>query len=326
MKKDSKILLQELDQRPYHAFNIAFSLMTLLPLLAVFYLLVNELFTIEILSGQIGLVLFIALVISLCGYLVGYKILSDILEKILFYAAKAKRSDRLKSKLIASVSHEFKNPLSSLKLCLFDVVDGSQDVLSAEQKETISRCNKIIDRLSGLVNDLLDLYRIEAGMVEMKKTLCNCVEIIETQANELASSLKHKDLKIIKQFEGNEINIWADREKIEMVINNLLGNAVKHSFEKGSIVIKVFTDNEFVRIEFINYGELIPKKNLEKIFDKFEKLNQEKEGTGLGLVIAKDIVELHRGKIWASSDKNKGTVFTVVLPKSLRIKKTRKIK
>jgi len=318
--KEVKLFLQEFDEKPYHKFNIAFSLMALLPILVTFYIIVNKLFSLEFLRGNVGLILFISIFISICGYLIGYKIISDMLKKIIFYAAKAKRADQLKSILIASVSHEFKNPLGALKLCLFDMTDGLVDQMNHTQKEMLSRCNNIIDRLNRLVNDLLDVYKIEAGMITINRKLCNLPVLLERQIKEFENILVKNQIKLnlIKENESKYLSIWADEDKIVLVINNLLSNAVKYTPLHGLITVKINQVDEFVRLEFQDSGKGIPSDKLEKIFDKFKKVDISKEGTGLGLAISKDIVELHGGKIWAESKLEAGSRFIVLLPRSLR--------
>ena len=113
--------------------------------------------------------------------------------------------------------------------------------------------------------------------------------------------------------------IWGDRDKVTEVIINLLNNAIKYTPEKGSIVVRIDGDDKEIRFEVYDSGPGIAKEDFEKIFDKFERVTVEKqEGTGLGLSIAKDIVGLHKGRIWVESEIGKGSKFIFVLPRDLR--------
>jgi signal transduction histidine kinase len=313
-----KAVLQELEENPYRKFKIAFSLMSIIPFLVFFYLLVSRLFTMEILASDIGIILSIAIFISLCGFFVGYSIIKNILNKIILYAAQAKHSDQLKSTFVASVSHEIKNPLSAIKTNLFNIMAGLVGSVNEEQKKILQLCDNIIERMKHLVNDLLDLHKIEAGMVDVKRKLCNLLEVLEKQIKEFEAMLNKKRIKLIKEILDKDLSIWADEDKIMLVINNLLSNAIKYTPEEGLVTLKIYPADEYIKLEFLDTAQSIPSDKLEKIFDKFERLDITKEGTGLGLAITKDIVEMHKGRIWVESQPGRGNKFVVVLPRDLR--------
>lgn len=313
-----KLVLQELKEDPYRKFNLAFSLMTIIPFLTFFYLLAVRLFTLDILVGNIGFILFISILVSLCGFCLGYNIIKNNLNAIIAYAAQAKHSDRLKSTFVASVSHELKNPLSTIKTNLFNMLQGFLGEVTFEQKKILEVCHNVIERMNRLINDLLDLHKIEAGMVEIRRGLCNLVKVLERQLKEFELALKQKRIKLSKEIHDEDLSAWVDEDKITQVVNNLLSNAIKYVPEEGKISLKLYPADGLIRLEFINTGQHIPSDKLEKIFDKFEKLDIAQEGTGLGLAITKDIVEMHKGKIWAESHPEKGNKFVVVLPCDLR--------
>jgi signal transduction histidine kinase len=265
--------------------------------------------------------MFISIFISLCGFYVGYSIIKNILNKVIIYAAQAKHSDQLKSTFVASVSHELKNPLSAIKTNLFNMLTGLLGNINEEQKKILELCQNVIERMAYLINDLLDLHKIEAGMIETKRVLCNFIEILEKQIKELEAMFNKKYIKLVKEIQGDDLLFWADDEKITRVINNLLSNAIKYTPEGGSVILKIYPADGFVKLECINTGSVIPPDKIDKLFNKFERLDSTKEGTGLGLAITKDIVEMHKGKIWAESQSDEGTKFVIVLPRDLRMKK-----
>lgn len=316
--KGLDVVLQELKENPYRKFNIAFSLMSVIPFLVFFYLLASRLFTIDIFVGDIGLVLFIAIVISLCGFLVGYNIIKSILNMIIFYAAQAKHSDQLKSTFVASVSHELKNPLSAIKTNLFNILTGVVGSVNEEQRRILQLCDSVVERMKRLINDLLDLHKIEAGMTDVRRKLCNLLEVLEKQLKEFEVIVNKKRIKFIKEILDENLTVWADEDKIMQVINNLLSNAIKYTPEDGSITLKIYSADGYIKLEFLDTAESIPADKLKKIFDKFERLDITKEGTGLGLAITRDIVQMHRGRIWAESQLHRGNKFVVVLPRDLR--------
>lgn len=318
LEKDVRLVLQELKDNPYRKFNLAFSLMSVIPLLVFFYILAAKLFTFHILVGNIGLMLLICILISFCGFCLGYGIIKSALNKVLFYAAQAKRSDELKSVFVASVSHELKNPLSAVKTNLFNFLEGLLGQINDEQKKVVQLLYNITERMGRLVNELLDLHKIEAGMVGLKRELCNIVDVLEKQSQELENMLSLKRIRLTKEILSKDLFVWADRDRLHQVVNNLLSNAIKYTPEGKSVTLKAFFIDGCVRLEFIDKAESIPPEKISKIFDKFQRLDETKEGTGLGLAITKDIVESHKGKVWIESSSSGGNKFVVVLPCDLR--------
>lgn len=313
-----KLALEELKENPFRKFNIVFALTSVVPFLSFFYLLASKLSSLDALAGHTGLVLFLSLFICLCGFSVGYNLLIDILEKVVYYAAHAKHSDQLKSSFVATVSHELKNPLAIIKTNISNIKDGLTGQINQMQKEMLDTCHNVIDRISRLINDLLDLHKIEAGMLELRRKLCNLGEILQKQVKEFEALLSRKNIKLEREAPDKDLSLWGDEDRLMQVVNNLLSNAIKYTPEGGSVALKIIPGDGMVRLEFVNKGEAIPQDKLDRIFDKFNRLDYSKEGTGLGLAIAKDIVELHKGKIWAESHPEKGNKFVVVLPCDLR--------
>jgi len=313
-----KMVLQEMKENPFSKFNLAFSLMSVLPFLVFFYLLPTKLFTFNVLIGDVGLILSIAIFIALCGFFIGYSIIRNILNRVIFYAAQAKHSDQLKSVFVATVSHELKNPLTIIKTNISNIKNGLAGQINQAQEDILGTCHRIIDRINRLINDLLDLHKIEAGMLDVKRKLCNLEEILQKQVEEFEALLSKKRIKVRKEMTGADLSLWADEDKLIQVIGNLLSNAIKYTPDEGTIDLKLYPSDGLVRLELVNTGEPIPQDKLDKIFDKFHRLDYSQEGTGLGLSITKDIVEMHKGKIWAESQPEVGNKFVVVLPCDLR--------
>jgi signal transduction histidine kinase len=311
------LILQELKENPYRKFNIAFSLMTIIPFLAFVYILIN-ISSSDAMIGQVGGILILCLIIAFCGFSVGYVVISSILKRLFSYAKKSKHSDQLKSTAIALVSHELKNPITIVKTNLETLADGLLGEITGAQKEVVQVCLKVSDRMTSLVNDLLDLHKIEAGMMDMKRECCDLSKILESQVGQFESLTGKKGIKMVMELLDANLMVWADGGKIEQVINNLLSNAIKHSPSDQPVTVMAYPVEHFIRLEVADKGPGIPPDKLEKVFDKFERLDAVREGTGLGLAIAKDIVELHKGRIWAESLPGKGSTFVVVLPRDLR--------
>jgi len=311
------LMTQELKENPHRKFHTAFALMSIIPFLVFLYLLVGRLFTIDILSGNIGFIVAIAAFISVCGFCIGYSIINRILNKVIFYAAKAKHSDQLKSTFVANVSHELKNPLSVIEVNVYNLIKGLAGKVTENQKRVLDLCRGVVNRMVNLINSLLDLHKIEAGMLDGKRELCNFSQILDEQVKEFNALFNKKHIKLKREVSSTDLALWGDREKIGRIINNLLGNAAKYTPDGGAVNLRVRPDKNLLRIECANNGPSIPPEKIAKIFDKFERASLE-EGAGLGLAITKDIVEFHKGKIWVEDWAGKGSKFIVLLPRDLR--------
>ena len=310
-------VLQELKENPYHKFNIAFSLMSIIPFLTFFYILIST-SSLDALAGQTGIILFTCIVISICGFTVGYIVINSILKRLFVYATRLKHSDQAKSTFVASVSHELKNPITIIKTNLELISDGIIGRIDEAQKKIVDLCIKTTDRMTRLVTDLLDLHKIEAGMFDMKREECDLSKLVQSQVVEFSIIISKKSIKMVTELLDTNLILWADSDKITRVINNLLGNAIKYTPDGQAVTVKAYPIERFIRFEVADKGPGIPTDKLEKVFDKFERLDHSKEGTGLGLAITKDIVELHKGRIWAESLPGRGSTFVVVLPRDLR--------
>lgn len=232
---------------------------------------------------------------------------------------KLKEMDKRKSIFVANVSHEFRSPLTIIREALSLVLDGTLGEIRLEQKKMLETGRNNIDRLIRLVTDLLDIAKIESGKIEMKRQEVDISSLAEEIITGYKEELLKKQINFIKNISSLAGVIWADRDKLTEVIINLLNNAIKYTQEKGNIGIKIDGDDKEIRFEVYDSGPGIAKEYFEKIFDKFERITAEKqEGTGLGLPIAKDIVELHKGRIWVESEIGKGSRFIFTLPRDLR--------
>lgn len=229
---------------------------------------------------------------------------------------KLKELDRIKSDFVANVAHEFRTPLTIIKGNTDMVVKGSLGKVTAEQKDMLDGAIKIVNRLSRLVSDLLDISKIESGKLKLKKEKLNINKIIEDNLVVFDNIMEDKKQTLQKELAGDMPDITADMDKITQVFINILSNAVKYSPEGGSITIKSINLEKEIMVEVADTGEGVSPENIDKIFDKFTRVTAEKkEGTGLGLPIARDIVVLHRGRMWVKSELGKGSQFFFTLPK-----------
>ncbi len=295
-------------------FNIAFSLMSIIPLLTCCYLITVRFFSISILVGLNGFYFLSALIIALLGLLIGRQLIQDVIQQLVEANAKLKQLNNQQAAFVGNVAHEFRSPLAIFKGVIDNLADGLHGLLTPDQAEPVAMCQKEVNRLKRLVSDLLDLTRIEAGKLPMLQQEANLQEILKTVATMYQGPLKERDLALTMDLPSMPIVVVGDRDRLEQVFLNLIGNAAKFT-KAGEIQVRLRKDTDAVQIEVEDTGPGIPQEDLERIFDKFERVGTPaEEGSGLGLPIARDIVELHRGRLWAESKPGKGSRFIIRLP------------
>jgi signal transduction histidine kinase len=226
--------------------------------------------------------------------------------------------DRLKSEFVSHVSHELRTPLTSIKGYIDNFRDGIAGPLTDRQADYLDRMKKNTDRLVRLIDDLLQISRIESGKIELAVVPVSVFSIVNDVVNNLKSLAAEKRLKIvIEKFDEFE-QVPGDRDKLEQVMINLLDNAIKFSPENDQVTISFQKGPKFLITSFIDHGPGIAPEEQTRIFDRFYQVGHElfaqKKGTGLGLFIAKELIELHGGQIWVTSARGKGSAFSFTLP------------
>ena len=252
------------------------------------------------------------------GKIVGFlRVAKDITEKRR-YEQRLKELDQLKSDFVSNVSHELRTPLTAIKGSVDNMLDGLTGDLNEKQSRYLVRVKSNADRLARLINDLLDLSRIEAG-IKLKRTNLGLV----TMAREIAESLRplaaEKLISLEIESGDNSVTAWADPDRISEILMNLLGNAIKFSPAHGTVTLSIERNgDQWAKVSVADTGPGIPSDEAKRIFDKFYQVSQPEQqkamGTGLGLVIAKTLVELHGGKIWLESEAGRGSTFCFTLP------------
>lgn len=247
------------------------------------------------------------------GAVVGYVvIMHDITE--------LRRLAELKSEFVSDVSHELKTPLASIKGLAEVLLDGALQEKDAPR--FLVSIGREVDRMARLVKDLLNLSKIESGVVKMEARPFDLRALVEEVIDGLRGRAKSHRVTIDLTVEGL---VWAngDRDRVEQVVVNLLDNALRYSPTDSRIEVVVGHDDETCRVEVADAGIGIPTRDLERIFQRFYRVDKarsrEKGGTGLGLSIARQIVERLGGRIWASSEgEGRGSRFTFTLPAASR--------
>ncbi|MBX9667082.1 MAG: PAS domain-containing sensor histidine kinase [Candidatus Obscuribacterales bacterium] len=227
-------------------------------------------------------------------------------------------ADQRISEFYSMVSHELRTPLTSIRTSLGLLEEGTGGPLSRESYKLVEIAFRNTDRLVRLVNDILDFRKIQAGKLELHSEDLLAREAIEQVTNELESTAKEKQItfEISINFEKK---FKADRDRIEQVLTNLVGNAIKFSPERSKVIIQAdYGRDGFVCFTVRDSGPGIPKSEFNKLFQKFQQLDASDKrrngGTGLGLAISKALVEMHGGSIGVDSKVGNGSAFWFEVP------------
>ncbi len=250
---------------------------------------------------------------------------------------KLQKLERLKSEFISIVSHELRTPLTAIKNAMDIILSGKAGEMSENIEKFCSMGKRNAIRLSGIINDLLDISKIEAGKMDFKFELTHIEPVIEYVKNNLTEVAKEKELTINYTTIGDSVEVYADANRIEQVLTNLVSNAIKFTPNAGQIEItsRVVNARElqydqsfeediknlqgnYLQVCVEDHGIGIERKDLNHVFDKFAQiensLSRQVGGSGLGLPIARQLMESHNGAIWCDSEINKGSKFYFVIP------------
>ncbi len=230
-----------------------------------------------------------------------------------------KELDEIKNGFIATVSHELKTPLAAINMSLRLMLDSRIGNLNGEQKKLTDSMKEEVKRLLKMVNELLNLSKIESGGEIYKYQDISVDELIDAAVTPMIMMFEQKNIMLDLNVQEGLPKLKLDVNKIAWVIINLLNNAVRYTNTGGKIKIYVNTQGRFVKFSIKDSGEGIKPEYIDKIFQKFVQVNSfnlesQYKGIGLGLAIAKEFIEAHKGKIWVSSEYGKGSEFVFTLP------------
>ena len=217
--------------------------------------------------------------------------------------------------LIGNISHEFRTPLAGIKAMVETLRDGAIDDKKAA-RDFLTRIDSEVARLTQLVAELTELSRIETGKAELKKEPVNLNQLVEEVIAQLSPQAERQKISISQDFAADLPSVLADKERVRQVIANLVHNAIKFTPAGGRITITSRALEDSVVVDIADTGIGIPKEDLARVFERFYKGDKARagEGAGMGLAIAKHVVEAHGGSIWVRSEEGKGSTFSFSLP------------
>jgi len=228
-----------------------------------------------------------------------------------------KTLDKMKTDFLEMAAHELKTPIVAIKIYTNLIIDEKLGRINKKQKEKIAVVSKNIESLTKIINEMIELSRMESGKLDIRKRYISIPELVKMVVDDMKPMADEKGQMIIMDMPESLPNIAVDVDFVSKVFMNLLTNAVKYTPEKTRITVKAYDEEKNIHVTVQDEGVGIPEKELEKIFDKFYTgSSSEHKGIGLGLAIVKGIVEGHNGKTWAESIVGKGSTFHVLLPKN----------
>ena len=237
-------------------------------------------------------------------------VLSDI--------TKQKELDQMKSDFVASVSHELRNPMGAIQQSISVILTGTAGPITDHQKKFLTNAERNLNRLGLLIDDLLDLAKLEARKMELKYELCPMDKIVSDVLETMETWAKNKNINLVKHLSTSLPEINIDPDRVTQILVNLISNAIKFTPSGGTITVEAAVpDNSQMKVSVTDTGIGIAKEDIAKIFNKFQQVGKKKpteSGTGLGLAIVKELVQLHGGDITVESELENGTQFTFTLP------------
>lgn len=246
-------------------------------------------------------------------------VLSDI--------TRQKEIEEMKSAFVAHVSHELRTPLFAIEQSLALLIEKESGESNPEREQFLSIAHRNIVRLSRLVNDLLDMAKLEAGQMRLNKISFKICDLVHHGVETLRGWVGSMELTMAERYPENDIEVEADPDRLTQVVTNLVGNAIKFTPSGGKITVEVdphyiapeISEEPCIVISVQDTGVGIAEEDQKRIFERFEQASvarrQGVSSTGLGLAIAKEIVELHGGKIWVESKPGEGSRFVFVFPR-----------
>jgi len=224
--------------------------------------------------------------------------------------------DQMKTQFVSQASHDLRTPLTAIKGSLDNLLMGIAGALSEKQAKIMTRATTSVDRLTNLINDVLDLNRMETGRIVLEKSYIPFKALVDNIINENKPAAEQKHITL-KADLGEEINLHIDGSKIERVVGELISNAIKYTPDDGTVDIRLSHEDNSISLSVKDSGIGMTAEECGKIWERFYRTSASQKfakGSGLGLSIAKELVELHHGSIELISEQGQGTIFTLHLP------------
>jgi len=232
---------------------------------------------------------------------------------------RERQIERIKTEFVSLAAHQLRTPLSAIKWTLQMLLEGDLGKLTKEQVETLKKSYQSNERMIHLIDSLLEVTRMEEGSYLFQTSLFALESLVESAVNTFQEEANNKGIRLIFHKPKEKLpKVKIDTEKIQFVISNLLDNAIRYTPKGGEVTVSLKYDKKGIECWVQDTGIGIPKEQQGRVFERFFRgvnaIRLDTAGTGLGLYLCKNIVEAHGGKIWFSSEENKGSRFSFWLP------------
>lgn len=309
-----KEMMASLGEPAFREFNVAFALMSLIPLGIGVYVLAARLFTIQVFEGLTGLYILLAVVFTLLGFLFARRIIHQILGKLIDAGMRLRQHEIVKSAFIANVAYELRPPLAAVQMSLKNVADGLLGPLSGSQYTTINDCHEIVGRLTRLTTDLIDLTDVGQGKPKLQQDVFALQDAVREAVQVSRAYLNAHRLTVAMQLPDAAVMCFGDRAKLLQAFNSLIDYAIRWSSEGSALTIQLAQLPQDVRLIF-SHDVATHQADAARALNALSPVGTEGEPTlGLGLRLAADIVQLHHGRFWIEGQPGHDRQLIVSLP------------
>jgi signal transduction histidine kinase len=232
-------------------------------------------------------------------------------------AARLRQHEHLKEEFFATLSHELRSPITSVREAAHLLADGVPGPLGPKQARLVDIIRRSTDRLLRLVNQILDVSRLRAGLLPLAKIPVDLERLVSRALDELRPQAQEAGVALERERVGSRFTVTGDEDRLVQVVVNLLANAVRFTPAGGRVIVRLIDADEECEIQVEDTGAGIPATELPHVFEAYRQAHLGKGGTGLGLAIVRGLVQAHGGRVTAESQPGKGSRFTVLLPREL---------
>lgn len=299
----------------FHEFNVAFTLMSLIPLIIGLYILAARVFTISIFEGLNGLYFFIAIVFAVLGFFVGRRLLSTVLGKLIDVNVQVRQHEVMKSAFIANVAYELRPPLAAVQMSLKNMDDGLLGTLTDPQQNTVHECAEIVGRLARMTTDLIEITRSDKAKPVLQLDVLSLQDLIRQAVQTHETYLKAHHLAVNLNVPDQPVLFFGDRAKLLQALSGLIDHAVRWASEGSAVSLQL---SQVVPEEWqlvVTHDIAGSQSDFSRALDTYARLGGDvEEQLGLGLRLAKEIVELHHGRLWLEGEPGRVSRLMVNLP------------
>jgi signal transduction histidine kinase len=229
--------------------------------------------------------------------------------------AQLRRIDETKEEFFATLSHELRSPLTSVREAAHLLRDGVPGALNAKQARLVTVIGHSTDRLLRLVNQMLELSRLRAGVLPLARERVDLVRVVGRAVEELRPQAEEGGVTLARERTGERVGVRGDEDRLVQVVVNLVANAIRFTPRGGRVVVRLIDAGPEIEIQVEDTGVGIPAQALPHIFESWRQAHQDRGGTGLGLAVVRGVVQAHGGRVTVESQEGKGSRFTVLLPR-----------